>query len=42
MTTQHSQEDFGMDFRGKVLLELFNKNKLRSGTKTYLEQIFYL
>jgi len=29
-------------FKGKVLLELFNKRKLRNGTKTYLEQILSL
>jgi len=27
-----------MDVKGKVLLQLFNKRKLRNGTKTYLEQ----
>jgi len=27
-----------MDVKGKVLLQLFNKSKLRNGTKTYLEQ----
>jgi len=26
----------------EVLLQLFNKSKLRNGTKTYLEQIFSL
>jgi len=26
----------------KVLLQLFNKSKLRNGTKTYLEQKFFL
>jgi len=36
--TQHSFEDFGINFKGKVLLQLFNKRKLRNGTKTYLEQ----
>jgi len=30
-----------MDVKGKVLLQLFNKSKLRNGTKTYLEQIFF-
>jgi len=25
--TQHSQQDFGMDVKGKVLLQLFNKRK---------------
>jgi len=28
-----------MDIKGKVLLQLFNKRKLRNGIKTYLEQI---
>jgi len=27
-----------LDFTGKVLLQLFNKRKLKNGTKTYLEQ----
>jgi len=31
-----------MDLKGKVLLQLFNKRKLRNGTKMYLEQIFSL
>jgi len=35
--TPLSQEDFGMDVKGKVLLQLFNKSKLRNGTKTVLE-----
>jgi len=26
-----------MDIKGKVLLHLFNKSKLRNGTKTFLE-----
>jgi len=26
-----------MDVKGKVLLQLFNKNKLKNGTKTFLE-----
>jgi len=30
-----------MDVKGKVLLQLFNKSKLRNGTKTYLEQKFF-
>jgi len=30
-----------MNFKGKVLLQLFNKRKLRNRTKTYLEQIFF-
>jgi len=29
-----------MDVKGEVLLQLFNKIKLRNGTKTYLEQNF--
>jgi len=29
-----------MDVKGEVLLQLFNKRKLRNGTKTYLEQNF--
>jgi len=32
-----------MNVKGKVLLKLFNKRKLKNGTKTtYLEQIFSL
>jgi len=31
-----------MDVKGKVLLQLFNKNKLRNGPKTDLDQIFSL
>jgi len=31
----------GMDVKGKVLLLLFNKIKLRNGTKTYLKHIFF-
>jgi len=30
-----------MDVRGKVLLQLFNKIKLRNGTKTFLESKFF-
>jgi len=30
-----------MDVKGKVHLQLFNKSKLRNGTKTYLEQNFF-
>jgi len=30
-----------MDVKTKVLLQLFNKRKLRNGTKTYLEQNFF-
>jgi len=26
-----------MDVKGKVLLQLFNKSKLRNGTKTFLD-----
>jgi len=36
--TQHSEEDFGVDVKGKVLLKLFNKSKFINGTKTYPEQ----
>jgi len=39
--TQHFQEDFGMDVKGTVLLQLFNKSKLRNGTTTYLKQSFF-
>jgi len=27
-----------MDVKGEVLLQLFNKSKLRNGTKTFLER----
>jgi len=30
-----------MDVKGKVLLQLLNKSKLRKGTKTFLEQKFF-
>jgi len=30
-----------MDFKDKVLLQLFNKSKLRNGTKTFLEPKFF-
>jgi len=30
-----------MDVKGEVLLQLFNKRKLRNGTKTYQEQNFF-
>jgi len=39
--TQHSYEDFGMDVKGEVLLQLFNKGKLRNGTKAFLETKFF-
>jgi len=31
-----------MDVKGKVLLQLFNKSKLRNGIKTFLEPEFSL
>jgi len=31
-----------MNVKGEVLLQLFNKSKLRNETKTYLEQFFSL
>jgi len=31
-----------MDVKGEVLLQLFNKSKLRNGTKTFLESNFSL
>jgi len=31
-----------MDVKGKVFLQLFNKRKLRNGTKTYLDKFFSL
>jgi len=31
-----------MDVKGEVLLQLFNKSKLRHGTKTFLEPNFFL
>jgi len=31
-----------MDVKGEVLLQHFNKSKLRNGTKTFLEQNFSL
>jgi len=31
-----------MHVKGKILLQLFNKQKLRNGIKTYLEQFFSL
>jgi len=30
-----------MDFKGQVLLQLFNKSKLRNGIKTFLESKFF-
>jgi len=30
-----------MDVKGEVLLQLFNKSKLRSDTKTFLEPKFF-
>jgi len=30
-----------MDVKGEVLLQLFNKNKLRTRTKTFLEPKFF-
>jgi len=30
-----------MDVKGEVLLQLFNKSKLRNGTKTFLEVQFF-
>jgi len=30
-----------MDVKGKVLLQLFNKSRLRNGTKTFLEPKFF-
>jgi len=30
-----------MDVKGKVLLQLLNKSKLRNGTKTFLEPKFF-
>jgi len=32
---------FGMDTKGKVLLQLFNKSKLRNGAKMFLEPTFF-
>jgi len=39
--TPLSKEDFGMDIKGEVLLQLFNKSKLRNGIKTFLERKFF-
>jgi len=30
-----------MDVEGKALLQLFNKSKLRNGTKTFLETKYF-
>jgi len=30
-----------VDVKGKVLLQLYNKSKLRNGTKTFLEPKFF-
>jgi len=30
-----------MDVKGKVLVQIFNKSKLRNGTKTLLERKFF-
>jgi len=30
-----------MDVKGEVLLQLFNKSKLRNGTKTFIEPKFF-
>jgi len=30
-----------MDVKGKVLFQSFNKSKLKNGTKTFLEPIFF-
>jgi len=30
-----------MDVKGEVLLQLFNKNQLRNGTKAFLEPKFF-
>jgi len=35
-------EDFRMDVKGKVLLQLFNKSNIRNETKIFLELIFFL
>jgi len=35
------KEDFGMDIKGKVFLQLLNKSKLRNGTKTFLVPKFF-
>jgi len=32
---------FGMDVKVMFLLQLFNKSKLRNGTKTFLEPKFF-
>jgi len=30
-----------MDVKGEILLQLYNKSKLRNGTKTFLESKFF-
>jgi len=34
--------DLGMDIKSEVFLKLFNRNKLKNATKTFLEPIFFL
>jgi len=36
-----SKEDFGMYVKDEALLQLFNKSKLRNGTKMFLEPKFF-
>jgi len=33
--TPHSQEDFGIDVKSEVLLQLFNNSKLRNESKRF-------
>jgi len=40
MMTQHSSEDFVIHVKGEILLQLFNKIKLRNWTKAFLETKF--
>jgi len=35
-------QDFGMDVKGEVLLQLFNKSKFRNGIRKVLEPKFLL
>jgi len=35
------KEDFGMDVKGEVLLQLFNEIKLRNGNKTFQKPKFF-